>query len=303
MGVTASVMSRNVTPSTCRICLSSSQEDELECAASEIPRFEIERCHDDYPISAARILMVNQMLSPCDCSGTQEHVHLHCLLKWIAVQPSREALCEICLSNFKGPVVSALENPAIQSFFRIHRTLFASCTTNNRYDRSHSLSLSLPLKDSLAVCMRAGCFILQTRSRAANADNMDQTSSSAGSVASQLVAVLLTSRRAHWNASAFLVLFSRPRAASDGSVALIAVNITQQLPLYECQAALEIHRCSGVRCSLYRGGPCKSNRPMAVLSIEAADNCWMLFEMAKAVYHPNLVHTWQSAQPPCCFYR
>jgi hypothetical protein len=227
---------------------------------------------------------------------------LHCLLRWIAVQPAKEAKCEVCHASFRGPVARVLAEPAMQSFFRIHRTLFACCTTNGRYDRSHSLSLSAEMRDSLSGCMRAGCFILQTRSRAESSMDQDMSTSS-GNIASQIIAVLLASRRAHWNASAFLILFSRPRVASDGSVALIAVNVTQQLELRECQAASEIQQRTGVRCSLYRGGPCGSNRPIAILSVEAAVDHRMLFGQAKGVFHPNVVHTWHYAQPPCCFYR
>ena len=249
-----------------------------------------------------QFLIANDVISPCDCSGTQRHVHLHCLLRWIAIQPSRATKCEICNGSIRGRAADVLANPAMQSFFRIHRTLFACCTTNNRYDRTHSAALSSHTKEALIGCMHAGGVILQTTSRAASSVQLDNASSQS-SAASQLLALLLASRRTHWHSSAFLIAFSRPHAASDGSAALIAVNITQQLKLHECTAALEFQRAHGVRCSVYRGGPCKSNRPIAILSVDAAVDGKILFQQATAVYHPNLVHSWQRAQPPCCFYR
>jgi hypothetical protein len=312
MGNSAPVMSRDTTASVCRICLSSTRDepepagdaharpaDEVQCIADA----EGDGCHG----FRVQFLMENEVISPCDCAGTQQHVHLHCLLRWIAPQPSRATKCEVCNAKYQGRAADVLGDPAMQGFFRIHRTLFACCTTNNRYDRAHAAALTAQMKEKLICCMHAGGVILQTTSRAAASDQPDQLSRE-GSTASQLLQsqllqLLLASRRAHWNSSAFLIVFSRPRAASDGSTALIAVNITQQLKLHECPAALQFQRMHGVRCAVYRGGPCKSNTPIAVLSHEAAGACSMLFNNAAALYHPNLVHTWRSAQPPCCFYR
>lgn len=302
MGGSASVVCRDAPPSTCRICLSLSslpRDEEVEYAGGSHrwPPSEAQRSeHDGYLVSDACILMENHMLSPCDCSGTQQHVHLHCLLRWIALQPSRGTKCEICNSSYRGVFACVLADPVIQSFFRMHRTLFACCTTNSRYDRRHFASLSVQMKDKLVGCIRAGGFILQTRTRAAM--GMEQEVKK-----KNLLADLLASRRAHWHKSAFLILFSRPRAASDGSAALIAVNVTQQLRLSACESAVELQQRTGVRCSVFKGGPCASNRPIAILSVEAAVDCRMLFEMAKAVYHPSLVHAWRCAATPCCFYR
>jgi hypothetical protein len=312
MGASASVSARDAAPSTtCRICLLSSQDQQPVAAgegdihswpATEVPRLADGAVEDCAQCSRAHFLMEDQIISPCDCSGTQQHVHLHCLLRWIALQPSRGANCEVCNAKFRGLVVDVLADPSMQSFFRIHRTLFACCTTNNRYDRAHSAALSLQMKIDLMSFMRAGGAILQTTSRASTFVELEGMSSE-GSAASQLLVLLLASRRKHWNSSAFLIIFSRPRAASDGSTALIAVNITQQQQLRECPAALEFHRTSGVPCTLFRGGPCKSNTPIAVLSVQAAGDWHILFQKAKAVYHPNLVHTWQTSEPCCCFYR
>jgi len=270
--------------------------------ASEAQRLADAAAGDGAQCSRAHFLMEDQVVAPCDCSGTQQFVHLHCLLRWIALQPSRGANCEICKAKFRGCVADVLAHPSMQGFFRIHRTLFACCTTNNRYDRLHSAALSLQVKDALMSRMKSGGVIVQTASRASRQVQLEGLASD-GSVASQLLAMLLASRRTHWNSSAFLIVFARPCAASDGTTALIAVNITQQQQLRECPAALEFQRTSGVSCSLFRGGPCKSNAPIAVLSIQAAGDWRLLFQNAKAVYHSNLVHAWQSGEPPCCFYR
>jgi hypothetical protein len=308
MGNSASVTSCDGVPRTCRICLSSSHDEEPEASgdtfslpASEVQNFANYVGGDDQRSPRLQFLMENEVISPCDCSGTQQHVHLHCLLRWVALQPSRATHCEICNGRYRGRAADALQNPAVHSFFRIHRTLFGSCTTNNRYDRSHGAALSSHMKDNLIGCMHAGGIILQTTARAAANVELNILSSE-GSSASLLV-LLLASRRTHWNSSAFLIVFSRPHVASDSSMALIAVNITQQLELHECPAALEFQRIYGLRCTLYRGGPCKSNRPIAILSVETAEDSQTLFQKADAVYHPNLVHMWQCAQPPCSFYR
>lgn len=41
----------------------------------------------------------NGLVSPCECKGTCEHVHLHCLAEWIS-QDGRTQ-CEICKTDFK----------------------------------------------------------------------------------------------------------------------------------------------------------------------------------------------------------
>jgi hypothetical protein len=158
----------------------------------------------------------------------------------------------------------------------------------------------LQTKEALTSRMRAGVFVVQTPTRALANQELTASRSDTGS---QLLRLLLASRRQHWNSSLFLIVFSRARAASDGSTALIAVNITQQLDLRECPLAFELHRISGVPCSLYRGGPCRSNSLIAVVSVEAPFDWKMLFQHAKAFYHPNLVHIWESVKPPRCFFR
>jgi hypothetical protein len=211
-------------------------------------------------------------------------------------------------------VPSLLAHASMHGLFRIHRTLFARCSTNTRYNPLHSAVLSLQEKTSLLNHMTSGGVIVQTTPRA---------SAQAPLEGSTLLALILASRRLHWNCSAFLIVFSRPRAASDGSTALIAVNITQQRPLQvwrsffkrglgfhfyqhmlqECPAAAHFQLSSGVPCSLFKGGPCGSNTPLAVLRIHGVDDWRFLFRKAQAVHHQNLVHSWLGTDPPCCFYR
>ncbi len=311
MGSSASITSINTAPSaTCRICLLSSEHTDPkaigECQVHSWPASEAHRLSDPDADDATQqhsrvhFLMEDRFISPCDCSGTQKFVHLHCLLRWIAISSS--ANCDVCKATYRGHLAAVLVHPSMQSLFRIHRTLFACCTTNTRYNQLHSFALSLQEKNSLVSFMKSGGMIVQTIARA-SAPVPSEALASEGSAASQLLALILASRRTHWNCSAFLIVFNRPHAASDGSTALIAVNITQQLPLQECPAAADFHLSSGVSCLLFRGGPCKSNTPLAVLRIHGAVDWRFLFQKAQAVHHQNLFHTWRIVEPPCCFYR
>ena len=228
---TASVTSRHTAPSTsCRICLMSPEDQEPNASgdggihswpASESHRL-AEADADESQHSHLSLLMDDQIISPCDCSGTQKYVHLHCLLRWIALHPSQSAYCDVCKAAFRGHVPSLLAHASMHGLFRIHRTLFARCSTNTRYNPLHSAVLSLQEKTSLLNIMTSGGVIVQTTPRASAQAPLER---------STLLALILASRRLHWNRSAFLIVFSRPRAASDGSTALIAVNITQQRPL------------------------------------------------------------------------
>jgi hypothetical protein len=311
MGSSASVTSCHRAPATtCRICLMSPEDQELidsggggihSWPASESHRL-AEADADEIQFPHASFLMDDQMISPCDCAGTQKYVHLHCLLRWIALHPSKSTNCDVCNSAFRGHVPAIVCHASMHGVFRIHRTLFARCSTNTRYNPLHSALLSLQQKTSLLFLMTSGGVVVQTAPRASAPAPLDG-SSSGSSAAAQLLTLILASRRSHWNCSAFLILFSRPRAASDGSTALIAVNITQQRPLQECAAAAHFQLSSGVPCALFRGGPCGSNTPLAVLRIHGVHDWRFLFRQAQSVHHQNLVHSWLGADPPCCFYR
>jgi len=41
----------------------------------------------------------NGLISPCECKGTCEHVHTHCLAEWMSQDGRTE--CEICKTDFK----------------------------------------------------------------------------------------------------------------------------------------------------------------------------------------------------------
>ena len=41
-----------------------------------------------------------ELISPCNCIGTNGHVHLHCLLKWLWV--SGTTWCPVCKTDFKN---------------------------------------------------------------------------------------------------------------------------------------------------------------------------------------------------------
>jgi hypothetical protein len=310
MGSAASIPSCHTAPSTtCRICLMSPEDQELNDSgdggihswpASESHRF-AEADADESRHSHVSFLMDDQIISPCDCSGTQKYVHLHCLLRWIALHPSQSAHCDVCKAAFRGHVPAVLSHVSMHGLFRIHRTLYARCSTNTHYNPLHSAVLSLQDKAALLNLMTSGGVVVQTTPRASAPAPVGL--SSGGRVAAQLLALILASRRSHWNCSAFLIIFSRPQAATDGSTALIAVNITQQRPLHECPAAAHFQLSSGVPCALFRGGPCGSKTPLAVLRIHGPHDWRFLFQRAQSIHHQNLVHSWLGSDPPCCFYR
>ena len=45
----------------------------------------------------------NEMLSPCDCSGTMAYIHSNCLKNWI--QTKNEVICDICKQKWRGVTI------------------------------------------------------------------------------------------------------------------------------------------------------------------------------------------------------
>ncbi|XP_034402188.1 E3 ubiquitin-protein ligase MARCH3-like [Cyclopterus lumpus] len=85
-----------------------------QCAAPETPMCRI--CHD----GGAQ----EELLSPCECSGTLAPIHRSCLEHWLSA--SRTSFCELCHYQFtvqrrSRPVLEWLQNP---SHRREKRTLF-----------------------------------------------------------------------------------------------------------------------------------------------------------------------------------
>lgn len=52
----------------------------------------------------------NPLIAPCDCKGSLEFVHLHCLQKWILMNPQRNGFgCGICLTAYFRSYIPELE--------------------------------------------------------------------------------------------------------------------------------------------------------------------------------------------------
>jgi len=59
----------------------------------------------------------NDLISPCDCSGSMRYVHLECILRWQQYAENDENLvyCELCTIEYNLPTKWPLENKPIQS--------------------------------------------------------------------------------------------------------------------------------------------------------------------------------------------
>ena len=66
------------------------------------------------------------MLAPCDCTGSIAHVHLSCLLQWIAAKPNAKDACELCKAPYTGipdelettraPLLDLMAHPEVPLF-------------------------------------------------------------------------------------------------------------------------------------------------------------------------------------------
>lgn len=173
-----------------------------------------------------------ELLTPCKCEGTARFVHEACLRQWQVEAPSfaNASVCQVCRTEFSIKPLRERPAPSNQgSGLRIaSRTtapLFDAVSTNPNYDRAAANRLSRTLQENLKGMISPGCLVVQTHQRAArNALALRSDQEFLPGISGFFEAVV-AARLAHWYKGIYLLGAIWPSQATDGSNAVIGVNL------------------------------------------------------------------------------
>ena len=208
-----------------------------------------------------------ELIAPCECIGSVKFIHKDCLRRWQAHQR-----LEAASQRADGRAKSAVCNI-------YHATLDAEPPTD-----AELLETVRPNDGrALAAALGPGVLLVATR----------QSPPDTSSIPGPLRAVLLK-RAGHWFGHSFLIFKVEPNAATDGSDALVGVNVTREVRVddagkvvgaseaellpheslqdalqhmpSELQDAISSASAAGVRTRHFIGGPCEPKEIVAVHS-------------------------------------
>lgn len=206
------------------------------------------------------------LITPCNCEGTARYVHLSCLRRWQReVVDERARICQVCRSPF------SVAPPPQETVARLHvrrsSSLFAELRTNPHYDREAHRSLPEQLRGQLLERMKPGCLVLQTPRRADV--ELPSRFPRTGEGVMALFEVVMLARMAHWHKGIFLLGFEAPGEASDGSDALLGVNLAgQAMPVQDDRSNDLVGLPIEGPVRVIRGGPVRPERTIGLVAYE-----------------------------------
>ncbi|CAE7879913.1 MARCHF2, partial [Symbiodinium sp. KB8] len=168
---------------------------------------------------------------PCKCEGTSRFVHESCLRRWQSEALSYEhaLICQVCRTNFSIKPPEKIWRTAARSRSASEDTaaaLFDNVRTNPRYDREAIARIPRALRSRLRLLLDSGCLVLQTPARAR--DEAARRGRHNGDNFFVLFEAVVASRLAHWHKGIYLLAAKWERLGSDGSDALVGVNLAGQ---------------------------------------------------------------------------
>lgn len=170
---------------------------------------------------------VEELITPCKCEGTSRYVHESCLRRWQgeALCYEHALVCQVCRSHFSlKPVEKLWRSSKSRSSEETTAALFDNVRTNPRYDRDAITRLPRSLRSRLRPLLDSGCLVLQTPQRA-----RDESLARRGRQHNDNVMIffeaVLASRMAHWHKGIYLLAAKWERQGTDGSDALVGVNL------------------------------------------------------------------------------
>ncbi|KAL1525996.1 hypothetical protein AB1Y20_020820 [Prymnesium parvum] len=231
-------------------------------------------CLDDDPA---------ELVDACACTSP---VHLRCLRTWQRHQPRPPppplasaaappppppppAACEVCRQPWRLP----LDPLDRLSWLR-------SLRTSPSYRPASPSALSPSLEARLRAMMRPGVLIVQTPWQAARAaprlhappppplPPLAPPLASHHSLAA-ILATVLQRRSSHWLHGAYLIVHAAADAASDGSTALCALNLTQ--PHHDEPLRSDLAAALGAPVRALSGGPCQRAHPLCLLALDGGE--------------------------------
>ena len=214
-----------------------------------------------------------ELIAPCDCSGSQRYVHLSCLHKWQAHRlleaasterhhpnPKRFEVCEVCHGKLRTPP------PTSEQLLHLVRP-----------DSGAALVAALG-EPTLLVSVRAEMQLSRDMPPA--------------------LRMMLALRGGHWTGSVFLLYERQAAEASDGSDCILGVNLSREVEVSDdgdvtgssaievlprellqdmidrvripakdgLQQAVAKARAAGVVVKFFIGGPCAPKEMVAIHS-------------------------------------
>eukprot|EP00747_Dinoflagellata_sp_TGD_P179681 gnl/TRDRNA2_/TRDRNA2_30878_c0_seq1.p1 gnl/TRDRNA2_/TRDRNA2_30878_c0~~gnl/TRDRNA2_/TRDRNA2_30878_c0_seq1.p1 ORF type:complete len:456 (+),score=77.46 gnl/TRDRNA2_/TRDRNA2_30878_c0_seq1:88-1368(+) len=230
-----------------------------------------------------------ELISPCACRGTEKYVHPSCLRRWQSeVSDERRRTCQVCQTMFSVAPPPLPEVPP-QRHLSVRRTpfgslieredagasprrapLFGDVHTNPHYDREAGRRLPDRLRSLMLNRMKPGCLVLQTPRRAEMEIPRPPRSRRADDGMMALFEIVVLARMAHWHKGIFLMGFQAPGEGSDGSDALIGVNLAgQAVPTDDARGHEQLQGLPlEGPVKVLRGGPVRPEHALGLIAFE-----------------------------------
>lgn len=216
---------------------------------------------------------VEELIAPCSCEGTSRFVHDECLRRWQreAGGDNRASICQVCCAEFSLRPSVVIWRPDRLGIHAAHSLpVFDAVRTNPRYDHTAVESLPGPLRERLASLLGVGCLVLQTPSRTEM--EVPHFQRQRGDNVMALFEAVLLARIAHWHRGVYLIGAAWPGEATDGSDAIIGVNLagarTQLLGRLGALRHLEA-KLGDVPLEGALGGPVRPDRNLVLVAVKA----------------------------------
>eukprot|EP00439_Symbiodinium_sp_Y106_P016479 s4461_g2.t1 len=201
---------------------------------------------------------------------------------------------DVCRTNFSIKPPEKIWRNAARSRSASEDTaaaLFDNVRTNPRYDREAIARIPRTLRSRLRPLMDSGCLVLQTPARAR--DEAARRGRHNGDNFFVLFEAVVASRLAHWHKGIYLLAAKWERLGSDGSDALVGVNLAGQrtVPRHSAEIRQLQAQLPGKPVQCLVGGPVGPDRLLALVPFEG--------ELLQPL--PRLVHSvegWLSGPTP-----
>lgn len=201
-----------------------------------------------------------ELLSPCQCTGTGSYVHEECLRRWqvkvCAPGDTRAFICQACRTPYKlappPPIIGRAMVRPTTAPQESPTPLFEQIFTSPYFERSDGGFLGSGLRRRVKECIRPGCLVLRAPG------------------ASEIVF-----SAEHWHQSVFLIGGVWPGRGHGQSDALIGVNLVGTTIGYHGELPLSGGRNGnnllwGLPIRTRRGGPCQQRRSLLLVSFSGA---------------------------------
>lgn len=207
---------------------------------------------------------VEELISPCKCGGTVRFVHLECLRHWQREvgNSERATICQVCRGTFSvAPIPTG-------SFGRGRevRPLFEMVHTNPLYDDSAARNLPRNVLGQIQAMAVIGSLVVHTANDQSKQFAARRKPIAGTDFVSAVLEATLATRLSHWDRGVFLLAAGWEFKASDGSTALMGVNLAGAATETRLSFRMLQERLRGAPLHFRRGGPIRMDRWLALVA-------------------------------------